>query len=123
MTVLAAVDGEEGSDLVVERGHELAEAFGEELVVVHVKQTEDREVAERVAREVVEDVLGDAADVTVVGRRGNPAQRILSEAEDRDVSHIVLGAPRRTPIGKMLLGSVAQLVILNSDRSVVIAGE
>ncbi|MFB6157498.1 MAG: universal stress protein [Haloferacaceae archaeon] len=123
MTVLAAIDGEEGSERVVSRGHELATAFDEDLVVFHAKQTEDGEVAERVARDVAESALDDPASATVVGRRGNPAERVLKEADERDVDYIVLGPPRRTPMGKMLLGSVAQLVILNTDRSVVIAGE
>lgn len=123
MTVLAAVDGEDGSELVVERGHELAEAYGEDLVVFHAEQAGDGEAAEQVAREAAESVLDDPASATIVGRRGNPAERILKEADERDVRYIVLGPPRRTPIGKLLLGSVAQLVILNTDRSVVIAGE
>ncbi|MFB6123052.1 MAG: universal stress protein [Haloferacaceae archaeon] len=122
MTILAAVDGGEGSKNVVQRGHELATAFDEELVVLHVEpETESVEAAESVASDAVRTALDDREGVTAVGSLGDPSARILREAEERDAHYLVLGPRKRTPVGKALMGSVAQLVVLNADRPVVLA--
>lgn len=52
---------------------------------------------------------------------GEPAEAILAMADERDSDAIVIGARRRSPIGKILFGSVAQALILDSDRPVTVA--
>jgi nucleotide-binding universal stress UspA family protein len=122
MTILAAVDDSDASEKVVARGHELAQAFDEELVVLHVKpETEPIEDAEKVAENAVKIALDDGDGVTAMGALGDASARILRVAEDRDAHYIVLGPRKRTPVGKALMGSVAQLVVLNADRPVVLA--
>jgi nucleotide-binding universal stress UspA family protein len=118
MSVIAAVDEAESTD-VVQRGYELAQAFDEELVVLHIMpETESVEAAEEVASKAIRLAIDDPENVTAVVSLGDPAPRILSEAEDRDASYIVLGPRRRTPIGKALMGSVSQLVLLNAECTV-----
>lgn len=51
---------------------------------------------------------------------GEPAETILSNADQRDSDVIVIGARERSPIGKVLFGSVAQALILDSDRPVTV---
>lgn len=124
MTVLAAVDDEDGSRAVVRHGHDLAQAFDEELVVLHVlPETEERKTAQTVAQKFAEEVLDNEEAVSTVGRLGDPEARILREAQDTDARYIVLGSRKQTPIGKTLFGSVAQVVVLNTDRPVVIVSE
>ncbi|MFC6990160.1 universal stress protein [Haloplanus sp. GCM10025708] len=121
MTVLAAVDEGDGSTSVVQRGHELATAFDEELVVLHVEpETESLDAAESVAADAIRAALDDREGVTAVGALGDSSTRILREADERDVRYVVLGPRKRTPVGKALMGSVAQLVVLNADRPVVL---
>lgn len=121
MSILAAVDGEAGSEAVLEEGYALARAFDEDLIVLHVlPETEDREQAEVVARGLVEETLDKPENVSIVGRLGDPEARILSQADDEDARYIVLGSRKQTPVGKALFGSVAQVVMLNTDRSVVV---
>jgi nucleotide-binding universal stress UspA family protein len=124
MSILAAVD-EDGSTDIVQQGYELAQALGEELVVLNVQpETESIEAAEEAASNAIRLALDDPENVTAAGALGDPAPRILNEAEERDASYIVLGPRKQTPIGKALMGSVSQLVLLNAECTVVfVAGE
>lgn len=123
MSILAAVDDAEESR-VVQRGYELAQAFGEELVVLNVQpETEDLASAEDVASNAIRLSLDDPENVTAAGALGDPAPRILHEAEERGTSYIVLGPRKQTPIGKALMGSVSQLVLLNAECTVAFVAE
>ena len=123
MSILAAVDDAEESR-VVKRGYELAQALGEELVVLNVQpETEDLASAEEVASNAIRLSLDDPENVTALGALGEPAPRILHEAEERGTSYIVLGPRKQTPIGKALMGSVSQLVLLNAECTVAFVPE
>mgnify|MGYP000297073460 CR=1 FL=1 len=123
MSILAAVDDAESS-LVVQRGYELAQAFDEDLVVLHVMpETETTEEAKSVAENAIRLSLDDPENVSAAGALGDPAPRILNEAEERNASYVVLGPHKQTPIGKALMGSVSQLVLLNADCTVAFVAE
>jgi len=62
------------------------------------------------------DALG--VDHTLVEHVGDPADGIITVADEEDVDAIVLGLRKRSPVGKALFGSVSQTVILNADRPV-----
>ncbi|MHB9287658.1 universal stress protein [Halobacteriales archaeon Cl-PHB] len=67
------------------------------------------------------DVL-EAADVEIEYHEGSgdPAQSILTLAEELDVDLIGLAGRKRSATGKLLFGSVTQEVILNTERSVLV---
>jgi nucleotide-binding universal stress UspA family protein len=44
---------------------------------------------------------------------------VLDAAEDHQADLIVIGLRRRTPVGKLFLGSTAQRIILEADCPVV----
>lgn len=52
---------------------------------------------------------------------GKPAVAIIELAAEYDVDLLVVGIRRRRPIGKVVFGSVAQSVIIDSDRPVMVA--
>ena len=96
--------------------------------------------AERFAEEMAETVrntdrlpssVGTAVDLlessnheyNVHERGGQPAVEILEFAADHDCNTIILGVSGRSPVGKVLFGSVAQAVILDSDRPVTVVPE
>ena len=134
MTIVAAVDADDRPDRVVTVGEELADAFGEELVVLHVvteaefeRRRADREYfvdeaakdAARTAGWVVSGTLDDAEDVRTEGRVGEPAEEIRQFAEESDARFVVVGGRKRTPVGKAVFGSVTQSILLNAAAPVV----
>lgn len=48
-----------------------------------------------------------------------PAEEIVAMAAERDVDVIVIGLRRRSPVGKLLLGSTAQRILLDADCPVL----
>lgn len=68
----------------------------------------------------VELLEGADVETAVHDVTGEPAAAILDIADEFDADSIVLGSRRRSPVGKVLFGSVTQAVILDSDRPVMV---
>lgn len=70
------------------------------------------------------DIL-DSTDIkcTVHERSGSPAEEILKIANELDSDAVILGVGGQSAVGKVLFGSVAQAVILSSDRPVTVVPE
>ena len=64
-----------------------------------------------------------AAGVEVEVRRqahdGDAAEAVLTVAEEVAASVVVIGIRRRSAVGKLLMGSSAQRILLDSDRPVL----
>jgi nucleotide-binding universal stress UspA family protein len=70
---------------------------------------------------LVVNALRDAGvDTTAHDVTGDPASAILELAEEFDADAIILCSRQRSPVGKVLFGSVTQAVILESDRPVIV---
>lgn len=50
----------------------------------------------------------------------DPADRVLHAAQDRDAELLVVGTRHRSAVGKFLLGSTAQRVVLGAACSVLV---
>lgn len=50
---------------------------------------------------------------------GSLADEVLRVADHSDASLIVIGLRRRSPVGKLLMGSAAQQILLDADRPVL----
>lgn len=68
---------------------------------------------------VSEQLESAALAHTVHETSGDPAEAILDAATEFESDAIVLGVRDRSPVGKVLFGSVVQAVILESDRPVI----
>ncbi|MFA9518621.1 universal stress protein [Halopenitus sp. H-Gu1] len=73
-----------------------------------------RDRAEERAEELFEEAEGiaDEHDVEIETRTatGDPSREIVAYAEDHDVDQIVIGCHGRSPMSRILLGSVAEKV-------------
>lgn len=76
--------------------------------------TDGRPLEERLAE------TGLEYELRTVPKRDDPADDILDAVEHDDVGLVVLGIRKRTPIGKILLGSTSQRVAIESPVPVVL---
>lgn len=53
---------------------------------------------------------------------GDPADAILTASQELDADILLMGVRDRSPIGKVVFGSVSQKVILGSEVPVLVAG-
>jgi nucleotide-binding universal stress UspA family protein len=141
MAVLAAIGEERRSNPVIEVAHDLAQAHDERLDVLHVVPGEEFEThreaiadlpgfedhsftqeeasAARFAEEVATESLGTTAEVSGVGRVGDPVEQTISVVEETDPRYLVIGGRRRSPAGKAVFGSKTQDILLRSPVPVM----
>ena len=116
----------------------LATEFGAQLIIFHVfngiEQPASPSAAHRSnefanarqARLRLESLCQRAGGIgvqcKVVVRSGRPADRILAFLHERRIDRVVMGAHSPGPIGKLLVGSVAEAVIRNANVPVCIVG-
>lgn len=142
MAILVAVDEEQRTDRAVAVAYDLATAYDDRLVALHVVPDEEFQShqqaiadagfanfsyaqeegsAARFADRVVDEALEeyDGSIVETRGRVGDPPEKILDEAEALDPRFLVIGGQRRSPVGKALFGNATQKILLNADCPVV----
>jgi nucleotide-binding universal stress UspA family protein len=139
MTIVAPVENTGDSVQVLREGAQLADAFDETLLVLHVMEDTEFESrresqpnytldkaennAAQTAADAASHVDGPAREVRPVGRVGDVTEQILAEATEQDARYIVLGGRKRSPAGKAVFGSVTQSVTLAADTPVVVVIE
>ena len=72
---------------------------------------------EQVRAEIV--ARGVDVEVQEFVRGNDPADDVLTVAKERDAILIVIGVRRRSPVGKLLLGSNSQSILLNATCPVL----
>jgi nucleotide-binding universal stress UspA family protein len=109
------------------RAIEEAKLRSGQLLVVHSMRGGERDELEQVLtyREEFEQLEQQLKDEAIDYRlveyaRGNaPAEDLLQAARDEDADLIVIGIRRRSPVGKLVLGSNAQDILLNAECAVL----
>ena len=104
-----------------------AKLRGAKLVVVNSHRGGhefDQDAASKAQREmgVVKGILDDAGveyDLRQLVRGFEPAEDLISIAEANAADLIVIGLRRRSPVGKLILGSNAQRVLLDAHCPVL----
>ena len=99
---------------------------GERLVVVNKSEPDELqgEFSEEQEADAFRDHLADIgvdAEVLTLTAADEPAEVLVSQATASGARLVVIGLRRRSPVGKMLLGSTAQEVLFNAPCPVVTA--
>lgn len=132
MKVLVGYDGSDGGRDALELTRVLAEATGAGVLVVTVLpygplpipyEILEEEEAER-ARPLFEEARRRLGEIEVQTRAfggGTPAGVINDLAERQGVATIVVGSPHRGPVGRVLIGSVADGLLHGAPCEVMAA--
>jgi len=128
--ILAGIDFSDWTPGVLKMAAALARGYNAQLTVIYVESflpppyfthgdlphiqeslILQRKSAERVLRETVQQVLGDAVQDNVRLVDGLPADGILQTAEHLPADIIVMGTHGRSGMDRLLMGSVAEKVL------------
>lgn len=126
-TVVVGYVARAEGEAALDRGIEEAKLRGAKVVVVNSHrggQEFDGSAAHKVevAMESVKAKLeasGVQFDLRQLVRGFEPAEDLISIAETSDAELIVIGLRRRTPVGKLILGSNAQRILLDAKCPVL----
>ncbi len=119
MTVLVTYNESAQGDAAFEAA--VAEAARRETqltVLVLTPQPHDAPVPSRLSALV--EQFGVDVDIAFRSDKIDVADAILDHAERIDAEAIVLGSKKRTPVGKFLLGSTTQRVLLDASVPVLV---
>ena len=107
------------------------EAFlrGSSLAVLHVVEALDLDVADAYRNGLSQEIQESLAEVGAEGVKWelhlsvadqDVAEKILDLAASAKAEVLVIGARRRSPVGKALLGSVTQTLVLQAEMPVLV---
>jgi len=77
-------------------------------------------VAEQNAKAVKEAAQKEGVSVQAFVMSGKPADAVIETAKEKDADLIVVGSHGRTGLERLLMGSVAERIIVLSDRAVLV---
>lgn len=132
MRLLIGFDGSDGGRDALELARVLGVATGARALVVAVLMSgplplsyalldsEESAEAGPLFEEARERLAGIEVETRAFGG-GTPAGLITTLGEEEDVDTIVVGSPHRGPVGRALLGSVAESLLSGASRAVVVA--
>ncbi|MEW2328821.1 universal stress protein [Micromonospora chersina] len=125
MTVLVAYVPTPEGDAAFTAGLAEAARRRERLVVLNTPREGAPVSAEMAAADAVRAMVergaadGVAVEVRQDAHAGDLADEVVRVAEAVDASVIVIGLRRRSPVGKLIMGSAAQRILLDADRPVL----
>ena len=125
MTVLVGYLPTPAGEAAFAAGLEEARRRGEDLVVLNSPRggalvSQDVAAPDRVAElSSRAEADGVALEVRQGAHDGELADEVLRVADETDSSVIVIGLRRRSVVGKLLLGSNAQRILLDANRPVL----
>lgn len=139
--ILVPVDGSEGSWSALESAADIAQKFSSEIVVCNVVQnfneitllaipmervalTQKNEALEEIGKQVLdiakEKLSAHTGKVEYILDSGNPSERIISLAKEKECDGIVIGSRGLSGIAEFFLGSVSSKVSQYANIPVVI---
>jgi nucleotide-binding universal stress UspA family protein len=124
MTIAVAYRPDEFGRAALEWAAAQARATDDSLIIINVHRVEPRldtgHAKGRHLQDVTESLAKDNVTYELRQVEGeNIAGTVLFEAEQAGASLVVIGVRPRSPVGKILMGSVAQQILLDSAVPVV----
>ena len=129
MTVALAHKVSPSASLLVEQAGREAALRQTSLTVIEVVDSLDLDIAEAhrvglldTVRETLDrsDLSEVEVDVRLATGVENIAEAVLDAAKEADAEVLVIGARRRSPVGKLVLGSATQSIILDAEIPVLV---
>ncbi|MEF8778000.1 MAG: universal stress protein [Natronomonas sp.] len=136
MAILVAYDGSNPAQKAVKRAVRAAD--GEEIILLRVIEAADgmleagldivqerlKEVQNKKTNELSEEIKpvleAEGVEFRIETVVGKPSRKIVSFAEENDVSEIVVGSRGREGVSRMLLGNVAESVVRRAPVTVIV---
>ena len=117
--VVGYIPTKEGAAALARAGEE-AVLRKTDLVVINSNRDGAGNDSEELQR-LGDDLKGEGVTVTVrqLIRGNEPAEDLIAVAEEIGAELIVIGLRRRTPVGKLILGSNAQRILLDAPCPVL----
>jgi nucleotide-binding universal stress UspA family protein len=125
MTIAVAHSDSDRGRAALKRAAEEAQYRGEPLAVLRIVPgvdevtTQDPALNERIAAELA-DYSNLKWQVHSAPEGFDSAESLLDLAEEVDASLLVIGSRKRTRVGKLILGSVVQRVLLDAEIPVLV---
>jgi nucleotide-binding universal stress UspA family protein len=115
---------DEFGEVALARGVEEATLRNGRLVVVNATRgdalVDDRFADEEQLGRLTAELAGSGIEVDVRRSMGaDVGDQVLAVAQDVSADLVVIGLRRRSPVGKLLMGSVAQRILLGADCAVL----
>lgn len=94
------------------------------ILILHSSEPLDRSLKQSLEQQIdaLSNRLATAGvdhDIRGIDVDADPADAILNAAAEADAQLMVIGVRRRSPVGKLFLGSTAQRVLLEADCPVL----
>ena len=127
MTIVVGYLKTDEGEAALDRAIDEARLRDDRVIVVHSMRGGERDEGDRVMayREQLEAIRARLAaegldgDVREFVRGRSPDEDVLEAAEESGADLIVIGLRRRSPVGKLVLGSNAQTILLNAECPVL----
>jgi nucleotide-binding universal stress UspA family protein len=119
MTILVAYVPRPEGQAALDKGIEIAKRRNEHLVVVNASpggRKEDSAMADVQDVERIEALLagaGISSEFKQFVRGNNAVSEIVAMTESLQISELIIGLRKRSPVGKLIMGSVAQEILLS----------
>ncbi|MBS7287221.1 MAG: universal stress protein [Candidatus Freyarchaeota archaeon] len=138
--IMVAIDGSEYSERALDRAINLAKTFNSQIILLNVVKTEELEIVRQYSEssyELVKSYLEQTADklLTEAEKKvrkkgiedvvkkvafGDPAEKIVDEADSEGVDLIAIGTRGLTGVKRVVLGSTTQKVMRWSNKDVLV---
>lgn len=120
-TVLGLPFNSEATNLHILNVFEEFEVESAQWSTINSEEFYDKEFPQSIAN-LADEFDDNGYSVELHRRHGDPVDTIIQLSNEINADMIIVGGRKRSPVGKVLFGSVAQSVVLQTDIPVLIAG-